>query len=195
MEAVRSGIGDAVAAIGSGAEVVKRGVGLSEEAGSALEVIRESAGQSSEMVAEIVRAMEAQSTDIDSVDAAMQDLNDGVSQITVGTHEQDKVASELLDGVEQMRQLAREVKLATSEQSRQSGHMARAVEEVADGVNQILSSAEDQHRDIGSIVEALGVFRENTVESGRRAEALRECVESLSAGAERLEDGVGRFTV
>jgi methyl-accepting chemotaxis protein len=95
------------------------------------------------MVSEIVRATSEQSGDIDTVDSAMRSLGDGVNQITVGTHEQDSVASKLLESVEQMRQLAREVKVATSEQSRQSSHMSRAVEGVAHGVHAILQSAEE----------------------------------------------------
>ena len=195
MEAVRSGIEDAVSAVADGAQLVQRGVGLSEEAGTALGQIRESAGQSSQKVSAIVRATAEQANDINAVDHAMTALDGGVSQITVGTHEQDNVASELLDSIEQMRQLAREVKVATSEQSRQSGHMSRAVEEVASGVHVILGAAEDQHRDIRAIVESLGVFERNTELSTRRAEAMRRCVESLSNRAGQLEDGVGRFKV
>jgi methyl-accepting chemotaxis protein len=195
MEAVRSGIDDAVGAVAAGGELVEQGVAYSEEAGAALDEIRKSAEQSGEMVSEIVRATAEQSSDIDAVDGAMKSLGGGVNQITVGTHAQDKVASELLEGVEQMRQLAREVKVATSEQSRQSGHMSQAVEEVAHGVHAILQSAEDQHRDVGAIVESLGVFERNTTESARRAEAMRRCSEKLSDRAEQLEAGVGRFTV
>lgn len=195
MEAVRSGIQNAVGAVADGGELVQRGVGYSEEAGTALDQIRESVEHSARMVAEIVRATAEQSGDIDAVDGAMRSLGDGVSQITVGTHEQDKVASELLDGVEQMRQLAREVKVATSEQSRQSSHMSQAVEEVAHGVHSILSSVEAQHGDIGSIVEALGVFENHTTESASRAEAMQRCSEQLSERAGQLEAGVGRFNL
>jgi len=195
MESVRSGIDDAVGAVGDGVEIVKHGVALSQEAGRALERIRQSSDESSRMVTDIVRATEEQSADIDTVDAAMRSLHGGVDQITVGTHEQEKVASELLDGVEQMRQLARDVKLATSEQSRQSGHMSQAVESVATSVNQILASAEAQHDDVAAIVRAIEVFSENTSASARQAEALRECVESLSERSAKLEAGVRRFTV
>jgi len=195
MEAVRSGIHNAVGAVADGSQLVQRGVGLSEEAGAALDQIRESAAHSGQMVGEIVRATAEQSGDIDAVDQAMKSLGDGVSQITVGTHEQDKVASELLESVEQMRQLAREVKVATSEQSRQSGHMSQAVEEVAHGVHTILQSAEDQHRDIGLIVESLGIFEGHTTESAARAEGMQRCSEQLSQRAEQLEAGVGRFKV
>jgi len=195
MEAVRGGIGAAVSAVGDGAQLVHRGVGLSEQAGTALDDIRQSANESGQMVFEIVRATAEQSGDIDVVDGAMKALDGGVKQITVGIHEQDKVASELLNGVEQMRQLAHEVKVATSEQSRQSRHMSHAVEEVAHGVNAILSPAADQHRDIGSIIEALGVFEHQTTETTRRAEAMRQFSESLSDRAEQLEAAVGRFTV
>ncbi|MEZ4215293.1 MAG: methyl-accepting chemotaxis protein [Myxococcota bacterium] len=195
MEAVRSGIEDAVRAVGDGAQDVRRGVGLSEVAGGALDQIRRNAEQSGEMVGEIVRSAEVQAADIAKVEQAMRALAGGVEQIVVGTHEQDKVATEMLGGVEQMRQLAREVKNATSEQSRQSGHMAQAVEEVAHGVHGILDAAENQHREIEKIAEALAVFRDNTAESRRRADALRRCVESLLARARQLGEGVGRFSV
>lgn len=195
MDAVRRGIENAVGAVAEGGELVQQGVAYSEEAGLALDQIRQSAETSGEMVSEIVRATAEQSGDIDAVDGAMKSLGDGVNQITVGTHEQDKVASELLEGVEQMRQLAREVKVATSEQSRQSSHMSQAVEEVAHGVHAILESAEGQHRDIGSIVESLGIFERHTTESARRAGAMQRCSEQLSDRAEELEAAVGRFKV
>jgi len=195
MQAVRSGIDDAVRAVSDGAEDVRRGVGLSSVAGGALDQIRRNADQSGQMVAEIVRSTELQAADMAKVEQAMRALANGVEQIVIGTHEQDKVAGAMLTGVERMRDLARDVKYATSEQSRQSGHMAQAVEEVAHGVHGILDAAETQHREIEKIAEAVAVFRDNTEESRKRAATLRRCVESLTERASQLGEGVGRFTV
>ena len=190
---VRTGIDDAVGAVADGAQLVRRGVGYSEEAGTALDQIREAVEHSSRMVGEIVRSTADQSSDIDAVDAAVKSLGEDVTRINVATHAQDDVARELLASVEQMRQLARDVKVATSEQSRQGSHMSQAVEEVARGVHTILESVEEQQRDIGAIVAALGVFERRTSESATRAEAMQRCSEQMSERADQLEAGVGRF--
>lgn len=193
IESVQDETQAAVAAMAEGSETVEHGVALSEKAGQLLGEIIESSRLSTRMVSEIVMANKQQAKDIQQVDDAMEQVKEIVQHINTSMHEQDRASSEITRAVESMRQLGQEVKRSTSEQSRESKLITNAVENVTAMVNQIASAVQAQTRGAEKIDEALTVFNEVKVESGRKAQEMKGMVESLSSRSRKLEQEVGRF--
>ncbi len=190
---VQAETGNAVAAMAEGSTTVERGVGLSEKAGKLLQEIIGSSRLSTQMVGEIVQANQQQAKDIQQVDDAMQQVREIVKHINTSIHEQDRASSEITRAVEAMRQLGQEVKRSTSEQSRESKLITNSVENVTAMVNQIAAATQAQSKSAETINEALAVFRDVKIESGRKAEEMKRMVESLSTRSRTLEQEVGRF--
>lgn len=193
IESVQDETSNAVSAMAEGSTTVERGVSLSEKAGQLLQEIIGSSRLSTQMVSEIVQANKQQAKDIQRVDDAMHQVKDIVQHINTSIHEQDRASSEITRAVEAMRQLGQEVKRSTSEQSRESKLITNAVENVTAMVNQIAAATQAQTRGAETINEALSVFREVKIESGRKAEEMKGMVESLSSRSRKLEQEVGRF--
>jgi methyl-accepting chemotaxis protein len=193
IESVQSGVHDAVAAMSQGATRVDHGVELSNEAGRILREIGESSEQSTRWAKEIVEATGGQTSDIDQVGLAMNQVKDIATQLNRATHEQDSAGSEITRGVEKMLQLGREVKNATQEQTRESNLITRSVEVVAARIKEILSETQDQSKRADQIQEALQVFREVTEQSTRSAAHTGEIVSDLLAHSQGLEEEIGRF--
>jgi methyl-accepting chemotaxis protein len=193
IESVQDETGNAVSAMAEGSETVEQGVCLSERAGQLLGEIIQSSRLSTQMVSEIVIANKQQAKDIQQVDDAMLQVKEIVQHINTSIHEQDRASSEITRAVESMRQLGQEVKRSTAEQSRESKLITNAVENVTAMVNQIAAATQAQARGAETINEALAVFRDVKIESGRKAEEMQEMVESLSSRSRKLELEVGRF--
>jgi methyl-accepting chemotaxis protein len=193
IESVQSGVHAAVAAMSQGATRVDHGVELSNEAGRILREIGESSEQSTRWAKEIVEATGGQTSDIDQVGLAMNQVKDIATQLNRATHEQDSAGSEITRGVEKMLQLGREVKNATQEQTRESNLITRSVEVVAARIKEILSETQDQSKRADQIQEALQVFREVTEQSTRSAAHTGEIVSDLLAHSQGLEEEIGRF--
>jgi len=193
IENVQSETSNAVSAMGEGALTVDQGVNLSERAGQLLGEIIQSSRLSTQMVSEIVMANKQQAKDIQQVDDAMEQVKEIVQHINTSIHEQDRASSEITRAVEHMRQLGQEVKRSTAEQSRESKLITNAVENVTAMINQIAAAMQAQTRGAEKINEALSVFREVKVAGTRKAEEMKQMVETLSSRSRKLEQEVGRF--
>ncbi len=195
MSDVQLEIANAVQSMSDGGERVDRGVALSLEAGEVLKTMAESAQMSHGTAKDIVAATGEQAKGLQRVDLAMVQVRQIAKQLSSGTHEQDNASAEITRGVERMRQLGQEVKRSTHVQRTESRHIAQSVEVVASRINQILAATTDQSKQNEQILEALKVFREVTVESGRRAEEMQSTVDVLSERAGALDEEVGRFSL
>jgi methyl-accepting chemotaxis protein len=193
IESVQSETENAVTAMTEGSGTVEQGVALSEKAGQLLGEIIQSSRLSTQMVSEIVTANKQQAKDIQQVDDAMEQVKEIVQHINTSIHEQDRASSEITRAVESMRALGQEVKRSTQEQSKESKLITNAVENVTAMINQIAAAMQAQTRGAQKINEALTVFREVKIESGRKAEEMKGMVETLSERSRKLEQEVGRF--
>ncbi|MBW2445369.1 MAG: HAMP domain-containing protein [Deltaproteobacteria bacterium] len=193
IESVQDETENAVVAMAEGSGTVEQGVSLTERAGQLLGEIIQSSRMSTQMVTEIVMANKQQAKDIQQVDDAMEQVKEIVQHINTSIHEQDRASSEITRAVENMRALGQEVKRSTSEQSKESKLITNAVENVTAMINQIAAAMQAQTRGAAKIDEALNVFREVKVESGRKAEEMKGMVGTLSARSRKLEQEVGRF--
>jgi len=193
IESVQSETEKAVSAMDEGSGTVEQGVSLSERAGQLLGEIIQSSRLSTQMVSEIVMANKQQAKDIQQVDDAMEQVKEIVQHINTSIHEQDRASNEITRAVESMRTLGQEVKRSTAEQSKESKLITNAVENVTAMINQIAAAMQAQTRGAEKINEALTVFREVKIESGRKAEEMKGMVGTLSARSRKLEQEVGRF--
>jgi methyl-accepting chemotaxis protein len=193
IESVQDGVLNAVSAMTQGATRVERGVELSNEAGRMLLDIEESSHQSTRWAKEIVEATRGQAADIDQVGIAMKQVKETATQLKRATHEQDSAGAEITRSVAQMLDLGLEVKNAAQEQRRESSMITQSVEVVAARIKEILIETQDQSKRADQIQEALGIFREATLQSTRRAAQASETVSNLSAHAQRLEEEIDRF--
>jgi methyl-accepting chemotaxis protein len=193
IQLVLRGVEAAVEATAAGAERVRDGAQRSEEAGTALRQIRETAEESSEAVSSIVTATASQGNGIQAVANELDRVKDLVGQVSHATHEQSNASADIQQSVETVRQLAEDLKRSTSEQTRQTRLTTEAVERLVTGVAQIHQSTQGQRTDVTQILESVQVFEEGATETTRRAEEMKTTVDALSERSGGLETEVGHF--
>ena len=195
IEGVQADTENAVLAMEEGSGTVERGVALSEKAGQLLEEIIQSSRLSTQMVSEIVTASQHQARDIQQVDDAMNQVKAIVQQLNASIREQERAGREIMRATENVRGLGQDVKQSTDRQRHESTAITHGVENVTTMINEIAAAMQAQTLGAEKIDQALTVFREVKLESGRKAEEMKGIVATLSTRSRRLEREVGRFRV
>ncbi len=130
VKAVQQDTVDAVQAIEQGQHEVQQGVTVAHNAGEALQKIRQSAGNSSEVAAEMAGAVRQQTSVHIQIADSTKGVADMINEITRATQEQEKNSEQVFKVVENMQNLASMVLRAMQEQQRNSHHVADFMEEV-----------------------------------------------------------------
>lgn len=120
----------AVSAIARGQQEVDSGVVVAQQAGEALEKIRQSAQNSSQVAAEIAVLVRQQTTASTRIAESINDVANMSAEITRATHEQETNSTQLFDVVENMHALAMQVFRATQEQQQSTRHVTEFMEDV-----------------------------------------------------------------
>ena len=127
---------EAVNAIARGQQEVDNGVVIAQQAGEALEKIRQSAQNSSQVAAEIAVLVRQQTTASTRIAESINDVANMSIEITRATHEQESNSTQLFDVVENMHALAMQVFRATQEQQQSTRHVTEFMEDVIGLVEQ-----------------------------------------------------------
>lgn len=127
---------DAASAIAREQQEVESGVVVAQQAGEALEKIRQSAQNSSKVAAENAVLIRQQTTASTRIADSISDVANMSSEITRATQEQEKNSSQLFNVVEKMQSLSLQVFRATQEQQQSTQHVTEFMEEVTGLVEQ-----------------------------------------------------------
>ncbi|MGA1794473.1 MAG: methyl-accepting chemotaxis protein [bacterium] len=156
----------AVKATEEGAKSSREGLGLADQAASAIARIMDSVKSTSNIMQEISRATTEQSTAARNVVAAVEEMNRLTQSVTQSTSEQAAGIQQVVKAAEAMSQLTEQVKNATTEQKRGGDNVLKAVEnisEIAKGnlsaVEQLSRSAKDMARQSEGLQELVQTFR------------------------------------
>ncbi len=133
--AVQQNSSKAVDVIQQGQQKVEHGVVIANQAGEALQKIRESAGNSARVAAEIATVVRQQTTRHSEIADSLQDVSKMIAEITRTTEEQEQNSSDLLRVANNMQDLGLEVLRATQEQYQATG----SVTDSMDIVNSLVS--------------------------------------------------------
>ena len=146
VKTVRRNSSEAVGAIRQGQREVENGVVVAQQAGEALQKIRQSAGNSAAVAAEIDEFVGQQT----AIHAGIADSFTGVSlminEIARAIHEQEIQTERLATVVENMRDLGAHVLDATREQQQNTG-------QVAELMRGVLSLVEQNYQTMGQLLE------------------------------------------
>ncbi len=127
---------DAAKVIQRGQQEVEGGVVAAQEAASVLDEIAQSAGNSSQVAAEIAALVRQQTTASALVADSIKDVANMSTEITQATQEQEKNSTQLLNTVENMQDLALQVLRAMQEQQQSTQHVTEFMEDVLTLVDQ-----------------------------------------------------------
>lgn len=184
---------EAVAAMASGGDKVKREVARSRVAGAALDKILASTARSTDEVRNIVVATQQQergtydiAESMTSVSAMLDSISASIQQQTAGLHQ-------LLEAAAGMRDIAAEVKGSTVEQALGSEQIALITETIRSLVEGIAESTRHQMAQTGQVVEVVSGIRTVAEGNARRTEEMDRALEELVQNAGELEAQVGAF--
>jgi methyl-accepting chemotaxis protein len=184
---VQEEVENALRTMGEGTRLVEQGVGLSHEAGKALNNILDSSSKASDMGKEIASATREQATGSESVTRAVGRLQELVDQINAATRQQAQGSSHIGKAVESMREVTKYVRQAMSEQRSGSSMISAAAERMIDMIHEIFQVATGQAAESEKIVATMQQVR--AIADGNRASA-NEMIASLGLLTEAIR-GVG----
>lgn len=195
IRSVQAEISNALSAMAQGTRLVERGVGMSHEAGKALENILESAGNASSMAKEIAAATRQQAEGSEAVTRSVTKLQELVRQINSATRQQAQGSDHILKAVESMREVTQYVRQAMKEQKTGSAMISDATNRMIEMIHDIFRVAAGQSSESSKIVTTMEQMR--TIAEGNRISAneMNDSLMLLSEAIRGLHDEVRKFHV
>jgi methyl-accepting chemotaxis protein len=195
IRSVQAEVNNALSAMSQGTRLVEHGVGLSHEAGKALENILDSASNASAMAKEIAAATRQQAEGSAAVTRAVTKLQELVRQISSATRQQAQGSDHILHAVESMREVTEYVRQAMKEQKTGSAMISDATNRMIDQIHDIFRVATGQSGESGKIVATMEQMR--TIAEGNRISAneMNDSLMLLSEAIRGLHDEVRKFHV
>jgi methyl-accepting chemotaxis protein len=187
--------GEASSAIGRGAESVNRGVGLSSDAGNALEAITRTARENGERIAELVVSVEEQARAVSLVADLMVQLRTGTGQIRRAVDEQGNSVRLLRENANLMGDAAKKVEHATDEQARGTTGIRQNMDSVRESVGQINRALHEHSNACRQVVEALQELHRATDSNEESVTQLDAATSGLQQKADELRHEVARFQI
>jgi methyl-accepting chemotaxis protein len=176
IRSVQEEVENALRTMGAGTRLVEQGVGLSHDAGKALNNILESASKASDMGKEIAAATREQAQGSANVTHAVERLQELVNQIGTATRQQAQGSSHIGRAVESMREVTKYVRQAMAEQRSGSTMISAAAERMIEMIHEIFSVATSQAAESEKIVATMQQVR--AIADGNRTSA-GEMIDSL----------------
>jgi methyl-accepting chemotaxis protein len=136
VKAVQGDSSNAVNAIEQGLREVEHGVAVAHQAGEALHKIGESAGNSSEVAAEMAMSVRQQTKAHLQITESIKDVTKMINEITRSTQEQEKNSDQLFKVVENMQMLSVQVLRAIQEQQQSTQQVTHFMENVTNLVEE-----------------------------------------------------------
>jgi methyl-accepting chemotaxis protein len=171
IRSVQDEVANALRTMGEGTKLVEQGVGLSHQAGRALNNILDSASKASDMAKEIAAATGEQATGSANVTQAVARLQELVDQIGAATRQQALGSEHIGKAIESMREVTKYVRQAMTEQRSGSAMISAAVERTIEMVHQIFEAVTGQAGESEKIVATMQQVRELST-------AIRDVAES-----------------
>lgn len=192
---LQAGTADAVGAMATGAERVRKEVARSEEAGQALEQIRQSTLKANEQVAGIVHATQEQSRGSRQITDSINQVTSMLEQITTAIRQQNEGTRQLAKAAEDMKEIAAQGKLGTAEQAKGSRQINLSMEQIRMMIERISQAIHEQTLQSQTVLQAVGQVREVAENNDLRSRELDRVVEELALQTDALEQQVGAFQV
>lgn len=140
-------------------QLVNRGVFLGQNTGASLNTIISSANQSLSMTEEIKLATREQSTGVDLVTRAIEDVSAMTSRIFNVSKEQANATRSIVQSIATIRQMAEDMVAATAGQVRGGKDIRKSVDGVAMMVHDIFNDLESRKAESDSVVKELEVMK------------------------------------
>ena len=161
---------EAVNKIEQGQAEVKSGVDLAHNAGEALQKIRQSVKNSSEVAAEIATLIRQQATAHTHIAKSIQDVANMINEITRSTDEQEKKSSRLFIVIENMQELESQV-------------------------SQVVKASEDQRHDAMEVTAMMNKVTRLVEENSQAVVQLTSTAKILERHADTLKHQIARFSI
>jgi methyl-accepting chemotaxis protein len=183
----------AASAVERGTRSVREGMGLSVQAGEALEAIRAAARESGARTGEIVAAVREQSRAASHVVELMERVREGAERIRGAGREQERGHEVVAAGAGAMREVAGQVHRTTAEQARGAGRIRDGLERVREAVGTIHRALEEQRSAATRAAHELRRVASRTEAHRESVRAMADATRDLRAQAKSLRDDVKRF--
>jgi methyl-accepting chemotaxis protein len=193
IESVQGESANAVRAMAAGIDAVEQGVTRSRGAGEALALIRTSAGEASERVAEIARATDAQGRNSKHVAEAARRTSEQVQQISNAIAAQTQASDQILQNVDVAVEMCRQMSRATEEQNSSSRYIRSNVEAVTEMIRSIQRNTRSHEKASEQVAETFEVILDNARRSGAHLPEVMAAVGQLRDQAEAMRAEVARF--
>lgn len=192
---LQEGTRDAVTAMETGTERVHREVARSEEAGKALEQIRNSTLKANQQVRSIVRATQEQSRGSRQITDSINQVSSMLGQIAAAIRQQNEGTRQLARSAEAMKEIASQGKLGTAEQAKGSRQINISMEQIREMTERIDSATRAQTTRSREVVQAVATLKQIAENNALRTGELDQVVDDLTGQTAALEDEVGAFKV
>lgn len=178
-----------------GLKRVEEGADLSEEAGSSLKKILDSANKSKDMIGHIASATVEQQRSSEQVKEAMESVNQIVMRIAQATLEQSKGSELIVQSTEIMKDSTGHVKRATQEQSKGGRQIAGSIEKITTMTNFVNKATHEQAKGVELVVVDIDEIQKLTVNYGEAAKGMQSSVDLLVHQTEILGEEIRKFKI
>ncbi len=193
IEAVQSQGVEALRAFEGGSASVDRGVHLAEEAGVALEDITLTARKTGDRILEIVSAVNEQSQTSEQIVRFMEDVRDGVNEISETSVQQSQDSGVMRDCGSSMVEISSSLRTGTEEQAKSTRLIAQTIENVRDLVSDVNAALQTQTNECEQAASVLGKVSVGTDKQEQAIHKLGQVLGELTAQAEKLREKAGSF--
>ncbi len=192
---VQEGSAKAGETIERGTRVVERGVGLSAEAGRALDEIARASTQAGERVGTIVHAVQEQASAARYVAQLSERVSSGVRQIREAGSEQDLANQAVLRAAAHTRDAASSMTDSASQQAEGSARIRASAERLRNAAERIERALQSQSAACREAGHLIGAVTEGARANGASADSMAAAMHVLEDEANALRAAVRRFRV
>lgn len=183
------------AAVTAGAEAVGIGFERAGEAGESLQQINLKASDSSERIAEIVSATNAQSLMIGEVEQAIARVHDLASRSLEASRRQIEISGEIAKGLEEIGALGHQARSTSQRQREQNDEITSVVERMPARVRDLTLASEALVAENQTVESTLAIFSRIGADGEGRAKICRAMAGKLLDRANRLRESIERFEI
>jgi methyl-accepting chemotaxis protein len=195
INSVQDDISSSVRTASEGMSVVGNGFTLVKDVHNALNLIVDSAQESTEKARGIQRATSEEAVIIKQIVAAVGSVSEQTEKISSVLKEQNKGSTRIINAADKVRELSQQVKAETNEQSGGSRRIAEVSTSVTGQAKQIAEATKTQREMSGHIVGSIEKVHKTTVALRDSSASLDQAIRSLGTEASMLLEEMGKFDI
>jgi methyl-accepting chemotaxis protein len=195
INSVQDDMASSVRTASEGMSVVDKGLALVEDVHDALNLIVESAQQSTEKARGIQRATSEEALIIKQIQAAVGSVSEQTETISIILQEQNRGSTRIVNAAEKVRELSQHVKTETNEQSDGSHRIAEASTSVTGLARQIAHATKTQREKSEHIVGSIEKVHNTTIALRDSSGSLDQAIKSLGTEAAMLLKEMQKFDI